>query len=236
MYGEGLAPVLSTCESLQLEIAIQLPYVTQFESIWEYDVAIRRGDIDFIRVIGLDCPICSGRDCYRSISGYERTVIELFPYREGRVLIARFRCRKTMRTFSLLPHHLAPYHRYSVSSMAQALELSHQVQSEDGGGMAATVQELCPDSRVTPWLLSIWLTIFVVCLRRAHPVLRTWYELSRIRSGETTPELLIEVHQYVLAVSPRGPPGRPQSIHSLLKRYTRHTGRYLVGTPSQERG
>jgi hypothetical protein len=227
---------LQSAESLQLEIAIQRPYVNEFESIGEYDDAIRSGEIDFLRVIGLDCPICGQKECYRPIPGYSRTAIDLFPYREGRVLIARFRCRTTMRTFSLLPHQLAPYHRYTVSSMVQALELAHQVQCEDGGGMGATVQELSADCRVTPWLLSIWLTIFVVCMRRAHHVLGTWYELSQIRSGETTPELLVEVHQYFMAVSLRGPPGRPQSIQSLLKRYTKHSGRYLVGTPSQKRG
>ena len=48
------------------------------------------------------CPLCGQAGCWREIAPYERGVVELFPFRRGMVLVARFQCRARMRTFSLL--------------------------------------------------------------------------------------------------------------------------------------
>jgi len=78
---------------------------------------VQAGALDVCAYVGAVCPICDSSCGYRPITPYRRGVIELFPvYRKGEVLVARAQCRRTLRTFSLLPHPLAPYHRYTGAS------------------------------------------------------------------------------------------------------------------------
>lgn len=214
------------------EHQVQLCYVNTFASIWEYDETFRGGAIDFNPVVGHRCPICGAQD-YGPIAPYYRWVIELFPLREGRVPIARFRCRKTGRTFSLLPHQLAPYHKYTVASMLTVLLLAHQVHCEDGKGMGAVVAELPGDCDVTPWLLLLWLNIVLRGLRRAHAVLAIGHDLGAIRSRQRRWERLEEVYAYLRAFSGPGPPRA--SAERLVLHHARRARSFLAGTPSQQR-
>ena len=120
-------------------------------------------------VIDLECPICGALECWRPIGPYWRTVIELMPYREGRVPVARFQCRATGKTFSMLPHQLAPYHRYTVASMLFALMMA-EAGEDDGLSSLFGVAEklLSPDGRVNGFSLSCWLVLGVVGLRRGN--------------------------------------------------------------------
>ena len=218
---------------------IQLPYDNGFASIWEYAVAISAGDIDWLREVGTTCPICGREECWREITPYARHVIELFSYREDDVLIARFQCRKTKATFSLLPVQLVPYCQYTVSSMVGALLMVWAAIRDTGGrGVWRVVeckQELSCDSRVTAWLLDTWLEAVLKGLRRAHHELSRRARLEGMQSHRGRLGQLGEVAAYLEALGVRGPPAHGRDLTRLLCRYGRETGRFLFGTPSQER-
>lgn len=122
--------------------------------------------------------------------------------------IARFQCGELGRTFSLLPHQLAPYHVYTVESMIWAVLLWSEIHADGDGGAGAAVDELPGDCSVTPWLLRNWLGVVVVGLRGAHSVLCRWYDLTGVRSGDDTAEKLAEVSGYVRGLGSRSPPSR----------------------------
>ena len=215
--------------------AIQLPYCNSFSSIWQYRDAILEGDIDFLRVIGPACPLCGGRDCYREIEGYFRGVIELFPeYREDVILIARFQCRATGATFSMLPIQLIPYHQYTAASVVMALVLA----MSHGLSLFGVAEKLLSgDSRSNGYLLAAWLLVLVHGLRRAHPWLAVRYELSEVQSARRRlpAEWLAELGAYLSAMAPRGSPERGTGLVEVISAYGHATSRFLVGVPSQER-
>jgi hypothetical protein len=186
-------------------------------------------------VVGESCPLCGRSGCWRKISPYWRTAIELFPFQEGIIPIGRFQCREHQRTFSLLPYQLAPYHLYTIESMVLAVLLWSEILAEDSGGASSAVEELPGDCHVTPWLLRHWLGVVVVGLRGSHAVLLKWYDLSEIHSGESPTEKLEEVYLYSRSLGSRGPPSR-LDLRAMVRGYSRHTGRHLLGIPSQDRG
>ena len=159
---------------------------------------------------------------------------ELFPFRDGGVLIARFQCRSLLRTFSLLPYQLAPYSRYTLRSKVLALLLAHQIHQDEGSGVYAAPQELPHDCLVTPYLLLFWLSQVVRALRRAHPDLCAGHDLSQVRSGQDLKSQLVEVSTYVRAFSPRGPPGA-RAVDRMLRHYALRTRKFFLGPPSQDR-
>ena len=219
---------------------IQLVYLNDFDGIWEYRDAIAAGDVDVRAVVGVACPVCGRAECWREIAPYERGVIEVFPYEEGRVLVARGQCRRTGRTFSLLPTQLIPYYRYTMSSVVGALLLAWVAVREEGGGFGRVLERdarFVPESRLTAWLLETWLDALLTGLRRAHPVLARWAPLGAIASarGRGHGARLAEVGAYLGALGVRGPPVHARGLGRLVARYGRETGRFLVGTPSQAR-
>jgi hypothetical protein len=217
------------------EHQIQLCYVNSFASIWEYDEAIRAGDIDLGPAIGPRCPICGGMPDWGPIASYYRGVVELFPFREGQVRIARFRCGKTGQTFSLLPHQLAPYHSYTSASMLTALLLAHQVLCIDKEGVSQAVAELPSDCNVTPWLLMLWLRLALRGLRRAHAELAVGYELGHIRSANRRRGQLEEVAMYLQVFAGTGPGPPRRGADRLVLHHARRSRFFLLGTPSQHR-
>jgi hypothetical protein len=225
------------CAGCQGLADIQLVYSSPFASIWEYAESVRAGSPDVCAYVGAVCPICGTSCGYRPITPYRRGVIELLPvYRKGEVLVARAQCRRTLRTFSLLPHPLAPYHRYTVDSMVITLVVAWRL--SDGQGkprLEKTLDELPGDCDVTVWLLSCWVHALGQGLRGAHPVLCGWHDLSAVRSGSRLADELREVARYLGALGARGPP-RIEGIEEVLLRYGSRTGRFLIGTASQDRG
>lgn len=187
-------------------------------------------------MIGPRCKLCGREDCYREITPYSRRVIDFFPYREDDVLIPRFQCKKIQRTFSLLPVQLAPYHRYTVASMAFALLIAHVAARDEGIGLFSVAEKhLDGDSRVNGYLLSCWLGFMTCGFRRAHSWLLSRCDLRGIRSGGTWVEVLAEFDAYVSLVMPRGPPERRARLAHIAGRYCRSSGCFLFGVPSQER-
>ena len=139
--------------------------------------------------------------------------------------IARFQCREQLRTFSLLPHQLAPYHLYTIESLILAVLLWSEIYAEGEGGASSAVEELPGDCHVTPWLLRHWLGVVVVGLRSGHAILSQWYDLSGIHSGDSPVERLDEVYSYIRCLGSRGPPSR-LGLRAMVRRYSRYTGRH----------
>ena len=224
------------CAGCQGLADIQLVYSSPYPSIWEYAELMQAGAVDVCAYVGAVCPICDSSCGYRPITPYRRGVIELFPvYRKGEVQVARAQCRTTRRTFSLLPHQLAPYHRYTVDSMVITLVVAWRL--SDGQGkprLEKTLEELPADCDVTLWLLQCWVQTLARGLRGAHPVLCGWHDLSGMRSGSRPVDQLREVAQYLGALGVRGPP-RIEGLEEVLLRYGARVGRFLIGTASQDR-
>lgn len=188
-------------------------------------------------MIGPICPVCGGAPDFREIAPYDRQVATLLPPMQGRVEIARFQCRSTGRTFSLLPCQLVPYHRFTVDSILVALLLAAELGDEGRSGLARAAAAWSADAGLSHWQLSCWLRLAVRGLRRAHAVLAQGHDLGAVRSGDDVVGRLVELTQYVSAFArpPRGPPGR-QAVLRLLKHHQPRSSHFLLGTPSQQRG
>ena len=171
-------------------------------------------------VVGPRCPICGHWWCWREISPYERTVVELFPFRKEKVPVARFQCRETGWTFSLLPCELVPYHLYTIESMVRLV----LAVAGSEAGVAMTVIEEAPESDVSPWLVACWVRDFVVGLGRARHVLRREYALDDLATDGGLRGVVA-----ILGAVSRDPP----SVVS--ERCWRRIGVPLMGTPSQHR-
>lgn len=214
---------------------IQLPYTNRYDTIWEYKEAFLSGRIDFFSFVGPTCPICGDTDCYRQITPYFRYAIDLFPQlKKERVPIARFLCKQKGRTFSLLPIQLMPYFQYTVQTVIATLLLGLTFWQKGQRGFYGASLEVDPDSRVSPWLVMCWLTIIVHSFRRAHAILGRIFDLDEVRStksGIAWPE----VKSYFCALGFDSKTSWRQNVQERLHRYSRGTGQFLFGTPSQQR-
>jgi hypothetical protein len=214
---------------------IQLPYPNTYESIWEYRQSFLSGEIDFVAFLGSTCPICGKKDCYRKITPYWRYAIELFPeFRKERIPIARFLCDKRQSTFSLLPTQLIPYFQYTVNAVVGTLLLGLQCRQMGQKGFHGASVAVDPESLLAPWLIACWLGVVVLGLRRAHGVLRQWYNLTEIRSSSTT-GVWEEAAGYFLCFGWLLQIRWAPPLNSLVNRYSRNTRLFLFGTPSQSR-
>lgn len=216
--------------------AIQLPYFNKFGTIWEYEKLFFSGQIDFISFIGVHCPICGGTDCYRVMIPYRRYVIELFPeFKKKRIPIARFLCRKRRKTFSLLPIQLIPYFQYTTATVIGTLLLGMQCWQRGQKGFYAASEAVDPESLVTPWLITCWLVAVVRGLGRGHPELRRLYVLDGIGTLKTA-QGWQEVRDYFIAFDLDSKRDAHALLMDVVDRYSRRTGQFLFGTPSQYRG
>ena len=214
---------------------IQLPYINRFESIWEYEKAFLADRIDFFSYIGPTCPICGTLHCYRQIIAYWRYAIELFPcFRKKRIPIARFKCRRDRVTFSLLPIQLIPYFQYTVAAVIGTLLLGFGLWKRGQRGFFGASVEVDPDSLVTPYLIVCWLQVVLRGFRRAHPVLRRFYDLSGVHTSRKSVAWQ-EVAGYILAFGWKPDIAWVPLLFKLLHLYSRQTRQFLFGTASQQR-
>jgi hypothetical protein len=191
--------------------------------------------IDFFSYIGLSCPICGDLQCYRQILPYWRYAIELFPgFKKKRVPIARFLCRSQHTTFSLLPIQLIPYFQYTVSAVIGTLLMGFGCWQLGQRGFWGASEAVDPESLVSPWLVACWLAMVVRSFRRAHRVLKRFYDLSGIASAPRAGGWK-EVAGYFSALSWQ-PKVEIRLLLPLLCRYSRQTTQFLFGTASQQRG
>jgi hypothetical protein len=214
---------------------IQLPYINRFKTIWEYEKAFLTEQIDFFSCIEPACPICGTHHCYRKITPYWRYAIELFPcFRKKLIPIARFRCRSTLRTFSLLPIQLIPYFQYTVVAVIGTLLLGYHYWQSGQQGFFGAMNEVDPDSDVTPWLIVCWLEVVLRGFRRAHPVLGRFYDLSGVHTSERRLSWE-EVTGYFLAFGWKPDIPFVPLLLKLLHLYNQQAGYFLFGTASQHR-
>jgi hypothetical protein len=163
-------------------------------------------------------------------------VIELFPYREGTVEVARFQCTSTRTTFSLLPVQLIPYFRYTASSVVGALLwIWVLVRDNRGYGLGTLLEHdahLLEESRVTSWLLETWLQAVLSGLRRAHPLFARRPDVRGPRNPAVREAGLEQVASYFWTMGVRAPPHHTTGMGRILSRHGRVNGRFLIGTPS----
>jgi hypothetical protein len=160
----------------------------------------------------------------------------LFPeFNKERIPIARFLCRRRERSFSLLPIQLIPYFQYTVTAVMGTLLLGfHYWQMGKRGFYGASVS-VDADSLVTPYLVVCWLVLVARGLRRAHSVLRRFYNLSDIVTQTHRADLWREVFGYFLAIGLKSKILWAKRVLTLCRRYSRSTNRFLFGVPSQQR-
>jgi len=219
-----------TCPLEEKAATIQLPYINSFECMRQYQNAFDSGKIDFASVIGISCPICGKPQCYREISPYKRSAIDLFPsFRKERIAIARFLCRRRNKTFSLLPIQLIPYMQYSASAVIGTLIVGLRYWQKGKKGFWGAFIEADPESLLSPWLVFGWLKMVEAALRRCHRSLCRWYKLSAI---STVAGIWQNIKGYFHAF---GWTERFGDLRDHICRYSRATGDFLFGTPSQRR-
>ena len=165
---------------------------------------------------------------------YWRYAIELFPeFKKKRIPIARFLCRKHRKTFSLLPTQLIPYFQYTVSAVIGTLLLGvecWQMGQKGFHGASVKVDEIDPESLVTPWLITCWLVAVVQGFHSGHAALRQFYNLDAIRTSGVWEETAAYFAAFGLKID------RFSLLMDLLYRYSRRTGQFFFGIPSQYRG
>ena len=177
---------------------------------------------------------------------YWRYAIELFPeFKKKRIPIARFICRRRRKTFSLLPIQLIPYFQYTVGAVMGTLFLGIGCWQMGQKGFHGASVQVDPESLVTPWLITCWLVAVVQGFRRGHVALRQSYNLDGIHTSlrvESPTRVWDEAVAYFAAfgLSIRPDHGRPKIDRlslwmDLVYRYSRKTGQFLFGTPSQYR-
>jgi hypothetical protein len=166
---------------------------------------------------------------------YWRHAIELFPeFKKKRIPIARFLCRRRRKTFSLLPIQLIPYFQYTVGAVVGTLFLGmgcRQMGQKGFHGASMKVDEVDPESLVTPWLITCWLVTVIRGLRRGHTELRPFYNLDGIHSSGAWEE----AGAYFAAFGLRPKIDGLTLLMDLMHRYSRRTGQFLFGTSSQYR-
>jgi hypothetical protein len=148
--------------------------------------------------------------------------------------VARFLCRQRQRTFSFLPVQLIPYFQYTVNAVLGTLLLGWGYWQRGQGGFWGATVEVDPESLVTPWLVAFWLAAVLRGLRRSHPLLRRWYDLTGIHSSNRS-GLWEEAASYFLAFGFIAKIRWAPLLRDLVDRYSRATQQFLFGTPSQQR-
>lgn len=133
-----------------------------------------------------------------------------------------------------MPTQLIPYHQYTVNAVIGALLLVLECSQKGQKGFYGASVAVDPDSLVTPWLMACWLAGVVLGLRRAHGILRQWYPLADIRSSPRS-STCKEVAAYFLSLGWHLRIRWGPSLQSLANRYSRSTGQFFFGTPSQSR-
>ena len=129
---------------------------------------------------------------------------------------------------------MIPYFQYTVVAVIGALLLGYTYWQLGQKGFFGASVEVDPDSLVTPYLIVFWLQAVLRGFRRAHAVLRRFYDLSGVNpSGKNV--AWEEVGGYFLAIGCK--PHKPwiPLIFKLLHLYSRQMRQFLFGTASQQR-
>lgn len=102
-------------------------------------------------------------------------------------------------------------------------------------GASVKVDEVDPQSLVTPWLITGWLAVVVRGLGQSHAVLRQLCDLDSVRTQEGAKGWQ-EAVSYFAAFGLEPKMEWRSLLMGLLWRYSRRTSQFLFGTSSQRRG
>ena len=217
--------------NLQQDINIQYQFDNTYTDIWEYKDAF--SSINFKKKIGKKCIICGKEDCYTQIEEYYRYAIDLFPFKKERVPVARFLCRKTGATFSLLPNQLIPYCQYTVDSIVGTLLKVYKFQQTGQAGYHGAGLELDADCLVTPYLIQTWAALLLHGFLRGHHVLHTKFPFSV--SQKLDPRKAVQtIYIYLQSISCVDSPNR-RSVIPAIRYHFHQTKKCLFGKTSCER-
>lgn len=159
----------------------------------------------------------------------------MFPeFKKERIPIARFVCRSRLRTFSVLPTQLIPYHQYTVNAVIGALLLGLQCRQRGPKGFHGACLAVDPESLVTPWLIATWLAMVVLGFRRAHGVLRGFYNLTEIHIAPKT-GAWEKAAGYFTCLHCQPQTHWVPVLQGLTNRYSLSCRLFLLGNPSQGR-
>ena len=135
----------------------------------------------------------------------------------------------------MLPIQLIPYFQYTVAAVVGTLLLGYAYWQMGYRGFYGASVSVDADSLATPYLVVCWLAIVARGFRRAHAVLRRFYDLSQVNTLAHGTILWKEVSGYFLAFGLKPKIPWAQRILALCRRYSRCTNRFLFGVPSQQR-
>jgi hypothetical protein len=159
----------------------------------------------------------------------------LFPeFKKERIPIARFVCTSKLRTFSMLPTQLIPYHQYTVNAVFGVLLLGLQCRQRGQKGYHGASLAVDPEGFVTPWLIATWLAMVVLGLRRAHAVFSGFYNLAEIHIEHIT-GAWEKLAGYVTAWGCQPQTRWGPVLQRLANRYSLSCRLFLLGSPSQGR-
>jgi len=127
----GRLPEYSNLPTIQVIVATKY-------SLTEYYNKVKGKNEDIFEILDLSfdvyhrCPICGGNNCAQFIGYYYRGVIDENGTYYKAFPVARFLCNRkggdpivSHRTFSLLPHQLVPYTKYSIPFIIKVLTLRY---------------------------------------------------------------------------------------------------------------
>jgi hypothetical protein len=142
-------------------------------------------------------------------------------------------------TFSLLPHQLAPYQRYTILSMVWAVLFLCRAR-ESGSPYEDLFACLPHNCAATLSLVLSWCAKLRLAFQRAHATLGLLGYLLHHIQIEPSSHNADVVLAYFKAIIPMatGPPTKPRVANAMapmLKEHCEKTRRHFLGTPSQER-
>lgn len=210
-------------------INIQYQFDNTYSDIWEYKAAF--SNINFQNYIGDKCLICGAESCFKPIRAYYRYAIELFPHKKEKVPVARFVCRNTGQTFSLLPRQLIPYCQYTVDAVVGTLLNVYQFQQSGQVGFYGASLELDPDCSVTPYLIQTWAVLLLYGFLRSHHVFYTKFPMPHMPDPR---KAVAAVYLYLQSIGNTDCPNRT-SVIPAIRYYFHQTRKCLFGKTSCDR-
>jgi hypothetical protein len=134
----------------------------------------------------------------------------------------------------MLPTQLIPYRQYTVKAVIGVLLLGLQCWQQGQRGFHGASIAVDPESRLTPWLIACWLSAVLLGFRRAHGLLRGFYNLAEISISSMTAAWQ-EVGGYLSALGLTAQIGWGAVLQKLANRYRGSHRQFLFGTASQHR-